>query len=663
MKLATNSVPITTNLQSQAFQVGDPSMLFNILADKIYTDKIRAVVREICCNALDAHRGIDQPFFVSLPTQLDPTFSVRDFGSALSEEDVLGLYTTFFSSTKRDDDGQIGGFGLGSKSPFAYTDAFTVVSIQDGVKKTYAAFRDGNRVPQITLTSTNRTDEPQGLEVKVPVLRSDFYAFRDRAWDILRWFPKGSVTLFGADLEHVTPTMDHGTWMTIPDSTYNYVLMGPVTYLIDWRQAGVDIAVPTSIVPVFQIGELELPPSRENLSYDPVSVARLKARFDEIAREFPAETLKSAESMGPVEKLNLVNKITGSNLSGMFNAYHVAMGHREADIQARRRDPSHKSVWGTVLRAKEERIEIQDISALHYSWEYRRRGSGHRLSNPTHLTVTSYVKEPTNYFVLHDLQNERAPRIRDRLSELESGVLLVTKGWDNIRQALSDLPDSRFLKLSEIEPPYRERKKAQPRQSALHHRKSPKSRNFYSCFESLPDGGVYVPFSGHTMDPAFEPLLEIPWVHHERIFGLTKSTKLGPNWVRLDHWVEAKAKAALADPNLGIAIAAQAALSAASGELLPLIKDRAATGLFDILPAATRAWADVTDDAALLDEMAVKSLTKLGHKIKMPKERHNLIKKIEQAHKRNPVLILMFQLQDRKAYIQTTSQQLEGIAR
>ncbi|MGH6957867.1 MAG: hypothetical protein ACREEW_14470, partial [Caulobacteraceae bacterium] len=122
MKLALIDREIETNLPtSTAFRIGNAAKMFSLLADKIYSDKPLAVVREITCNALDVHKltGQTRPFLVATPTDLDPSFSVRDFGTGLTHDEMVGLYTTFFDSTKQDTNDQVGGFGLGSKSPFA----------------------------------------------------------------------------------------------------------------------------------------------------------------------------------------------------------------------------------------------------------------------------------------------------------------------------------------------------------------------------------------------------------------------------------------------------------------------------------------------------------------------------------------------------------------
>lgn len=79
-------------------------MLFaaHYLRDKIYSDKILAVVREYLANAIDEHRkfGISRPVEVTLPNSFSPDFKVRDFGMGLDDEGIRKIFGRYFKSTK-----------------------------------------------------------------------------------------------------------------------------------------------------------------------------------------------------------------------------------------------------------------------------------------------------------------------------------------------------------------------------------------------------------------------------------------------------------------------------------------------------------------------------------------------------------------------------------
>lgn len=184
--------------QTQQFSMAINAKSFEILFKKLYTDPVLAVLREIVCNAWDSHvaAGTNRPVRVQLPMALDPQLIVRDFGTGLTHEQVMHLYTTVFASTKDNDAAQTGGFGLGSKSPFAYTESFTVKRYDGQQVSIYFAGMDSG-IPKITLVHQEDSAEPRGLEIIVPIRTSDCARFtnaRERVFDAM---PEGAIEADG----------------------------------------------------------------------------------------------------------------------------------------------------------------------------------------------------------------------------------------------------------------------------------------------------------------------------------------------------------------------------------------------------------------------------------------------------------------------------------
>jgi hypothetical protein len=178
-------IDVEKTVQNSPFKIATNSKIFSILSDSIYVQKVDAVIRELCCNAYDAHIEArqDKRFLVKLPNALDPEFRVRDFGLGLSHEE-MSMYTTYGESTKSSSNAYIGAFGIGAKSPFAYTNTFNVTSYQSGKGRAYSMFvEDG--APQMTLMGEFDTDEPPGLEVFFPVRVSDVQEFHNKAVRIM----------------------------------------------------------------------------------------------------------------------------------------------------------------------------------------------------------------------------------------------------------------------------------------------------------------------------------------------------------------------------------------------------------------------------------------------------------------------------------------------
>jgi len=194
MKMKNHANKLETNAQivSQNFGIGDASVVIEILRNRLYQHKIRTLVQEYICNARDAHREIHSTarLEVTLPTKFNPTFSVRDFGLGTSPERMERVFVLYGASTKRDNNTQTGGFGIGAKSAWSYTDSFTIVTYIDGVKRVYVAHTGVNNNGRLDLIETSHTKESSGTEIKIAVNPNDWKEFRNAAlratyfWDI-----------------------------------------------------------------------------------------------------------------------------------------------------------------------------------------------------------------------------------------------------------------------------------------------------------------------------------------------------------------------------------------------------------------------------------------------------------------------------------------------
>lgn len=279
-----------------AFSIKATGKAFRILSDGLYSDKIMAVIRELSCNAYDAHVAAgnkDKPFEVHLPNRLEPWFSVKDYGTGLSDDQVMRLYTTYFDSTKTESNDFIGALGLGSKSPFSYVDSFTVTARHNGVLRTYTAYIGEDGVPSIAKMAEDYTDEPNGLEVSMPVKMNDYELFYDRAVKVLKRFNPLPV-IKGAHIRINPPKyVIEGSFWKIREHDYNntFAIQGMVAYPINTKalQGHLDqlhltlLSLPIDIE--FPLGELEVAASREELSYDKRTIDNIKTRLTAVFKE------------------------------------------------------------------------------------------------------------------------------------------------------------------------------------------------------------------------------------------------------------------------------------------------------------------------------------------------------------------------------------------
>ena len=302
MKLNTQSAPVEIQgqLEQGSFGIKQSPKAFQILSSGLYSNKPMAIVRELSANAADAHvlnGNQKKPFEIKLPNRLDNQFYIKDFGPGLSHEQVMKLYTTYFDSTKSESNDFIGGLGLGSKSPFSYTDAFTVEARQNGMTRTYSAFVAENGIPQIVqLGESTPTTDPDGLTIGFPVNPSDYAAFNQEAQRILPWFDP-FPTVLGTQLKKLEAPSRVADQLSVypripvwAENNWNgqtFVRMGHIIYPLDWNAAGLSedkgmmrllkSSGGSSFVFDVPIGSVEVAASREGLQYDRSSKASLKA--------------------------------------------------------------------------------------------------------------------------------------------------------------------------------------------------------------------------------------------------------------------------------------------------------------------------------------------------------------------------------------------------
>lgn len=295
LDVAVNEVVLSNVGTTGEFKIRNSAKAFKILSDGLYSNKIRAIVRELSCNALDSHVGAgkaDVPFEVHLPTVLEPWFSVRDFGLGLSGDQVVNIYTTYFESTKTDSNAFIGALGLGSKSPFSYTENFTVTAIKDGIKRIYSAFINEAGVPSIAEMGEELTDEGNGVEVKFSVTdRHDYSSFQNEARRVFMWFDRKPTVIGVHGFECREPEykeMNIIPGVHVRDTNECIALMGNIAYPLnnipDIEKHLGDLAslIQCGLVLTFEIGELDFAASREQLSYIPLTLNNIRKKLDEL---------------------------------------------------------------------------------------------------------------------------------------------------------------------------------------------------------------------------------------------------------------------------------------------------------------------------------------------------------------------------------------------
>jgi hypothetical protein len=304
MKLETAIVEVETHgkMEQTGFGISDTGMLMEHMITTIYSDKVGTICREIASNARDAHREIGtpkRPIRIRFPNRFDMTYEVRDWGIGIDPERMLKVFIQLGSSTKRNDNLQTGGFGIGAKTPWCYTDVFTIRTIskeKDGVhrRREYSAVKAGQNFTLMEMgdpvvvdmhdKKVDAEDRHTGTSIIIPVPEQhNWDAFKQKTiyftqfWDV-------RPELCGCDPLPAYPNLDEAYAYVGPDWKIGHNHIGQMV-LVDgipypFNISALDIRQDSeqnlhrfvnysrqSFLLAFGVGELSLSLNREQLQY------------------------------------------------------------------------------------------------------------------------------------------------------------------------------------------------------------------------------------------------------------------------------------------------------------------------------------------------------------------------------------------------------------
>ena len=331
------STPVKTSGGSMAagFSIACNGKAFRVLSDTLYKNKIGSIVRELSCNAYDAHVVVgkkDVPFSIHLPDAFEPWFSVQDSGPGLSPEDIKTVFTVYFQSTKDQSNDSIGAFGLGAKTPFSYTDQFTVTSVYAGQKSIYGMYITESGIPDYKLMMQTPTDEPSGVEIKMSVKQSDYYTFRKEVENQLKYFtvkPNCNVTILWPVVDFFIDTPAYQLPKNAGYQSGMYIIQGNVGYPVDVENLASISSVAKGVLNrfryyglrmIFPIGQIGVTASREGVEYTKETIKNIEQmllKIDTELAEYAKQQLKSEPSdWARAARLNsdqLLSALSGAN--------------------------------------------------------------------------------------------------------------------------------------------------------------------------------------------------------------------------------------------------------------------------------------------------------------------------------------------------------------
>lgn len=302
LTIDSNETKIKGDFQTKAYTADEKTIadLSLLVSSKIYTDNVLAVIREISCNAYDANleSNSKKRFIFTFPSHNQagsPFLKWRDFGPGLSPKEIDDIYTNIMKSTKRDKKHPIGCFGVGSKSPFSYSSSFNVNSFHNGYLHSYTMQKTDKGFSSIKL-GEQKTSEPNGLEVIVPIKYSDVSNFISKALNYFSFWDEKDLPEF-ENLNSTIPNnlksiLKNKKWEIFQNSSNIYdftVLMGNVLYIVNRQELDLDPVLLNKLEGItvrVPLGYFSPSISRETLDYNNYTKDQFKNLFNELIDSF-----------------------------------------------------------------------------------------------------------------------------------------------------------------------------------------------------------------------------------------------------------------------------------------------------------------------------------------------------------------------------------------
>ena len=290
--------------EQHAVSVKPSGKLFKSLIDKMYSDKIGSIVRELMTNAWDSHKAAgksDIPFSITAPSRFNPTFKVRDFGVGMDHQTVMNVYSVLFESSKDGSNDEAGMYGLGSKTPWARASMFNLTCFDGRERREYVCAIGEDYRPVIHIMGSTPDSSERGVLVEVPVDEDDIAQYEAAIERVTLGFdvpPECNQP----SLVHTLPeaTLSGDGWRFFNSSAYDadkdqaaldalepgwHVRMGPVIYPLQ-SKAGLELPdlntgrkiflrSRSSVVIDMPIGSIGVVSSREYIDYQPATVKAL----------------------------------------------------------------------------------------------------------------------------------------------------------------------------------------------------------------------------------------------------------------------------------------------------------------------------------------------------------------------------------------------------
>ncbi|MHC4264332.1 MAG: hypothetical protein ACYSUK_00145 [Planctomycetota bacterium] len=432
-------------------------------------------------------------------------------------DDVTTLYTTYFYSNKNQSNDYTGCLGLGSKAPFGYTDNFTVTVWFDGRKRVYAAvIQDG--IPNIRKLSECDSAEHTGVEMKFATKGNDSDRFVSEFTGLWPYFIlKPEVTNVDLEPEDVEYIVSGNGWGIREEAELGgtegpRAIMGSIAYPIELQHLGELSITESRILSVdidihFDIGDLQITPSREALSYKDHTINSIKAMIRIISKEMVDSIQQTVSSCDNLWEARCLART-------YFYGIHsrLAKLSRLVSVQDIKWNGNKLGASEVLLKSKgRDKIDGAEIILFHRQAKRGYYNSDTSVKKSTH--PEGVIPKTGTLFVNMDLDRGTYSRCQHAMAENDSyeQIVAVRFTYKKARKEFCELfgiKDSQFINASSLEkaPSNRSSSGTRYRNSSQVFRHTGDTDQYQrwttvlkaqhkfweNCEVDLDDGGVYV---------------------------------------------------------------------------------------------------------------------------------------------------------------------------
>lgn len=272
-----------------------------LLSSNLYSNPEQSFIREIVSNAWDSHveaGTTDVPVIIRFKDEPgNKSVTIRDFGTGLSPERFKEVYCNIGSSTKRESNEFIGGFGIGKYSSLACSNTVYITSYYEGTAYQYIMIKSGNSITT-NLVLESYTEEKNGVEVTIKSIQdlNPYY----KALNYIVFFPNIYIDGKSRVCEEINETKlkKFVNFAATTKRINHKLLLGNVLYPCDTNLMPYEVRrflnniMSTGIVVRFDVGEINITPNRESIIYTSDTIKKIASRVIAAEKELNELTSK-----------------------------------------------------------------------------------------------------------------------------------------------------------------------------------------------------------------------------------------------------------------------------------------------------------------------------------------------------------------------------------